>query len=366
MEGKTLSVNLDQIYSDYEKNPRHAASYVGEEFKALLDSISEHGVKEPLIVVPSEEEGFEYELIAGFRRYTACKNIQQANRKKKKTFNYEVPVHVREIEDESKLVEEIISHQCMNTPFTPTERAKAIKMLMDQGYNEKSIAQAIGSSTSTVTSTVKLMNLPEDVMKLADDPEYKLTNLYYAGEQYGHFKKKTKDHDAIKKQIIAAVKRDGKTVPEEFKALIKKVIKAIIDKSMEESGKVDLVEKNKKKSSGTSASGKRTKRISDEDINNIFDEGADDEILAKIQSAKKSKGQEQDSLLASINEPREFVDAASLRESLTILVKSSTEINSVKFVLANVFVTSDSEGGSDDEDSSGDDDDDVDIDDLFD
>ncbi len=138
-----------------------------EALKALADSIKQYGVLQALVVTRREFEkpegglGVEYELIAGERRLRASKIAGLS----------QVPVLIRIGETDTKHAEDLmklelaIIENVQREDLNPVERAKAFKKLADDfGFKHQQIAQKIGKSRVYVTNTMRILDLPEEML----------------------------------------------------------------------------------------------------------------------------------------------------------------------------------------------------------
>ena len=133
--------------------------------QALADSIKQYGVLQALVVTRKEivkEDGLavEYELIAGERRLRASKIAGLS----------QVPVLIRVGEDDRShddlmKLELAIIENVQREDLNPVERARAFKKLADEfGFKHHQIAQKIGKSRVYVTNTMRILDLPEEML----------------------------------------------------------------------------------------------------------------------------------------------------------------------------------------------------------
>ncbi|MCL2370679.1 MAG: ParB/RepB/Spo0J family partition protein [Firmicutes bacterium] len=117
----------------------------------LANSIRIHGVISPIIVVRT---GDRYMIIAGERRYRACKKIGLAT----------VPVLIREYTP--KQVKEIsLIDNLQREDLNPIETASAIKQLMDEySYTQEQVAEQVGKSRPYIANTLRLLLLSHAVI----------------------------------------------------------------------------------------------------------------------------------------------------------------------------------------------------------
>ena len=114
----------------------------------LVDSITEHGILEPLVVAHTPAG---YLIIAGERRWRAAKLAHLAT----------IPCMVKEATPESML-EMAIVENIQREDINALERAKAFRRLEDEFHlSHLDIAKRIGKSISYVANTLKLLELPD-------------------------------------------------------------------------------------------------------------------------------------------------------------------------------------------------------------
>lgn len=125
-----------------------------ESLAQLADSISAHGVLQPLIVREAEN-GF-YEIIAGERRWRASKLAGLD----------EVPVIVVEA-DELKAAQLALIENIQREDLNPIEEAMAYaELIRTYGMKQEDAARQLGKSRSAVANAVRLLDLPDDVLEL--------------------------------------------------------------------------------------------------------------------------------------------------------------------------------------------------------
>ena len=120
----------------------------------LADSISVHGVLQPLLVRPLPDSG--YQLVAGERRWRASRLAGLT----------EVPVIVKELTD-SEVAEIALVENLQRENLDPIEEANGYRELGERfGYTQEKIAEIVGKSRSAVANALRLLNLPPQIMEL--------------------------------------------------------------------------------------------------------------------------------------------------------------------------------------------------------
>ena len=134
-------------------NPRQPrTNFNSEELDELAISIREHGVIQPLLITAGETPG-SYILIAGERRLLAAKSIDME----------QVPAIIREATDQ-ELVELALIENVQREDLGPLETAEAYRQLNeDFGLSHEEIAARVGKSRTTITNTLRLFNLADEV-----------------------------------------------------------------------------------------------------------------------------------------------------------------------------------------------------------
>ena len=131
--------------------PRH--DFDEEELQALADSISVHGVIQPLTVrlLPS---GY-YQIIAGERRWRAARMAGLS----------EVPVVVIEADD-NKTMELALIENLQRQDLNPVEEALGYRTLMEEyGLTQEETSQRVGKSRSAVANALRLLSMNEELLE---------------------------------------------------------------------------------------------------------------------------------------------------------------------------------------------------------
>lgn len=124
-----------------------------ESLEELAESIKEYGIIQPIVV--TKREGY-YGIVAGERRWRAAKLAGLD----------EIPAIIRN-DDEQKNREIALIENIQREDLNPYEKALGIKSLMDKyGLTQEEVSKRIGKSRSSVSNTVRILNLSPDVLEL--------------------------------------------------------------------------------------------------------------------------------------------------------------------------------------------------------
>jgi ParB family chromosome partitioning protein len=137
-----------------EKNPYQTRYVFDEEMLGeLRDSIKEHGVVQPVVVRPAEQEG-RYILVVGERRLRASKMAGKET----------IPALVRRLSPQ-QAAEMTVLENIAREDLNPVEQAEAFRVLSLQfKLTQAQIADRTGLSRETVSNYMRLLRLPEKVM----------------------------------------------------------------------------------------------------------------------------------------------------------------------------------------------------------
>lgn len=136
-------------------NPQQPRSQIDDEtLQELAASIVEHGIIQPLIVSIDPQQN-SYVLIAGERRWRAAQLAGLSM----------VPVIERTVTEQGQLELALIEN-LQRTDLSPLEMAEAYRHLSeDFSLTHEQIAERVGKSRASVSNTLRLLNLPDQVRK---------------------------------------------------------------------------------------------------------------------------------------------------------------------------------------------------------
>ena len=124
----------------------------------LTSSIKERGMIQPIIVRNSNNDRSKFEIIAGERRWLAAQRAGLHN----------VPVVITDVDD-LKSLEFAIVENVQRHDLNPLEEAQGYKRLIDEfSYDQEKVSKFIGKSRSYITNSLRILTLPDDVIKLIE------------------------------------------------------------------------------------------------------------------------------------------------------------------------------------------------------
>lgn len=135
--------------------PRHR--FTDEDMDALIASVREKGILQPILVRRTAEQKFE--IVAGERRWRAA---QRAGL-------HDVPVLVKDLSDRDTL-EVALVENVQRKDLSAIEEARGYKRLIDEfRHTQEDLARVVGKSRSHVANLMRLLELPDSVQELVDD-----------------------------------------------------------------------------------------------------------------------------------------------------------------------------------------------------
>ena len=167
--GRGLSSLIGETKVESQKNQLSVSDLIPNKYqprkifdetnlKELTNSIKERGMIQPIIVRKSNDDKSKFEIIAGERRWLAAQRAGLHN----------VPVVITEADD-LKSLEFAIVENVQRHDLNPLEEAQGYKLLINEfSYDQEKVSKFIGKSRSHITNSLRLLTLPEDVIKLIE------------------------------------------------------------------------------------------------------------------------------------------------------------------------------------------------------
>ena len=148
-----IKVKLSKIEPD-RNQPRK--NFKEDELNELAESIKNLGLIEP-IVVQKRKDG--YEIVTGERRWRAAKLAGLT----------EIPVVVREYSEEEKVLVQLVEN-IQRESLDPIEEAMTYKRFLTEfNLKQDELAEKIGKNRTTITNSMRLLNLDDRVQKMISD-----------------------------------------------------------------------------------------------------------------------------------------------------------------------------------------------------
>ena len=167
--GRGLSSLIGETKVETQKNKLGISDHVPNKYQPrkifdentldeLTNSIKERGMIQPIIVRKSNDDISKFEIIAGERRWLAAQRAGLHN----------VPVVITEADD-LKSLEFAIVENVQRHDLNPLEEAQGYKRLIDEfSYDQEKVSKFIGKSRSHITNSLRLLTMPQDVIKLIE------------------------------------------------------------------------------------------------------------------------------------------------------------------------------------------------------
>ena len=156
-----VEININKLsVSDLVSNKFQPRKIFDEDsLQDLTNSIKERGIIQPIIVRKSADDSSKYEIIAGERRWMAAQ----------KAGLHQVPVVISNVDD-LKSLEFAIVENVQRNDLNAIEEARGYQRLIEEfSYDQEKVAQFIGKSRSHIANFLRLLNLPETVLKLIEN-----------------------------------------------------------------------------------------------------------------------------------------------------------------------------------------------------
>ncbi len=146
---KLVELKITEVIRD-ESQPRK--NFDKTALSELANSIREHGVLNPIVVVKA---GDKYQIVAGERRWRASQLAEKDT----------IPAIVRTLDAQNKLELSIIEN-AQREDLSPIELATAYAKLKEQfNLTNEEIGKRVGKSSASIVNTMRLLRLPDEAKK---------------------------------------------------------------------------------------------------------------------------------------------------------------------------------------------------------
>lgn len=148
-----------EIYKIYPNKNQPRKNFDKEKIDELANSIEKYGLLQPILV--KEDENKEYMIIAGERRFTACKQLKMKK----------IPAIIKNVSYE-EIDKMAIIENLQREDLSPVEESLAYKRLIEK-YNltQSQLSETVGKSRPYITNSLRLLNLHEKALNLLDKGE---------------------------------------------------------------------------------------------------------------------------------------------------------------------------------------------------
>lgn len=151
--GAPTELALDEIDAGGEQPRRR---FVDETIEELAQSISSHGILQPILVEPA---GGRYRIIAGERRFRAARRAGLQR----------IPAVVRSSGDGERLTLALVEN-IQREDLTPMEEAQAYRRILEvSGVSQEELAGRVGKHRSTIANSLRLLGLPVEMQNALAD-----------------------------------------------------------------------------------------------------------------------------------------------------------------------------------------------------
>lgn len=149
-KGMVGEVELSKVQPNPDQPRTH---FKPEEIEELASSIKKEGLLQPILV---NKVGDHYQIIAGERRWQACKSLDMKT----------IPVRFWTA-DNDKALELALIENIQRSDLNPIEEAYGYKRLMERkGMTQSEVAQTVSKGRSTIANALRLLDLPEEAQQL--------------------------------------------------------------------------------------------------------------------------------------------------------------------------------------------------------
>ena len=148
-----ITIDLKNIYPNQDQ-PRRV--FDEEKIKILSESIKNYGVLQPIVLKPDDKG--KYMIIAGERRYRASKLARKRD----------IPAVIKDIPMKD-IMEIALIENLQREELNPIEEALAYRSLIkNYEVTQEEISEAVGKSRPHITNTLRILNLPKQIMDMID------------------------------------------------------------------------------------------------------------------------------------------------------------------------------------------------------
>lgn len=148
--GQLKQINVDEL----KRGAYQPRRFINEEdLQELAASIKKHGVMQPIVIRPIDDEQAPYEIIAGERRWRAAKIAGLT----------QIPAIVRDLTDQVAIALALIEN-IQRQDLNPIDQALALQRFhLEFGLSHQEIADTVGKARTTVSNLLRLLSLADEI-----------------------------------------------------------------------------------------------------------------------------------------------------------------------------------------------------------
>ena len=236
---QTYALIGDLVRNEYQPRTKFDEAKLIE----LSSSIKKNGIIQPIAVRPVKNQQNTYQIIAGERRWLAAQ----------KAGLHKVPIIIHDLND-SEVLEVAIVENIQREDLNAIEEAQAYKRLNKEfNYDQEKIATLMGKSRSHISNTLRLLNLPKDIILMISEGELTagqarplvgLPNASQIAEEIVSKKLSARSIENIKKRKSRSFTIDPNIFDAQREIERKLGLKVLITNKRNNSGKISVEYKN--------------------------------------------------------------------------------------------------------------------------
>ncbi|MEW6025793.1 MAG: ParB/RepB/Spo0J family partition protein [Planctomycetota bacterium] len=152
VSGEVVQIPLEKIVPN-RFQPRKTIEK--ESLQELIDSISTHGVLQPIVVRRDPKRPDIYEIMMGERRFRSCEALKLPT----------IPAIITEANDQ-RMMECALVENTHRKDLNPIERAEAYRQLVKMcRLSQEEVAKRVGTDRATISNFIRLLGLPQEIQE---------------------------------------------------------------------------------------------------------------------------------------------------------------------------------------------------------
>jgi ParB family chromosome partitioning protein len=195
-EDKCVQIELIEVTRIVEDPDQPRKHHDEESLQGLADSIRQHGLLQPITVIPLSNVNM-YRIVTGERRWRAA---QMAGLDV-------IPCVVKELDSESILTEQLIENM-QREDLQPLEKAQAIAQVKRAlGATNRELASRLGISERTVGYLLDLLELPKEISEAVVTSPNRPADGQLT-EKHARFLKQLNDQPELQSALVEKIRQE--------------------------------------------------------------------------------------------------------------------------------------------------------------